>query len=121
MNLIDQCRGLVKPPSPTISSIISISYHMHTNLTLPPRGQTYHSFSLSHKLFWEHIKMILDKVKCLISGNRHPDPGNFRPILESGYLMIKYREGEENKVDIITTGHNKAVSVTVPVQETPTS
>ena len=60
--------------------------------------------------------MTLEDKKFFICGNIHPDPVNFHPILEAGYIMIKDEYGPAYKPAIIPTSRQEARSVTVPVQ-----
>ena len=87
--LIDKRRGIVKSPAPIGAAIISVSDRRQKIPTPPPRGQTEQSFYLIHNIFWDIINMILEDKQFFIYGNINPDPVNFHPILESGYLMIK--------------------------------
>ena len=75
------------------------------------KKQQYPSFYLLHKLFQERIKMLSEENKCFTCGNSHPEPGNCRPILESGYLMIKDNEGAKNMLAIIESGRKKTTPV----------
>ena len=93
ITLIYQRRGLVKSSFPIGSAIRYVSDRRHKTPTPPPRGQTEQSFSLIHNIFWVLMKMLLEYKKFFICGNRHPDPVNCHPILESGYLMIKDEYG----------------------------
>ena len=61
-------------------------------------------FSLSHKIFWYHIKMFSEDNRCFVFGNRYPNPGNCHPILEAGYHMMKDEEGVAKKLARMPTG-----------------
>ena len=90
ITLINKLRGIVKYSAPTSSTISSVSDRRRKTPTPPLRGQTENSFTLIHNIFWEIIKMILDDKKFFICGNIQPDTLNCYPIIEAGYLKIKY-------------------------------
>ena len=64
LTIIDLCRGLVNTtPSPTRSSIISVSEYRQKNPMHPQIVKSYQSFTLPHKLSQERIKAFLEENK----------------------------------------------------------
>ena len=96
----------------TSASVRSVFDHRWQTPTPPLRNPFNPLSYLSHKLFWERIKTLLGDIKFFVWGNIHSDPGNSRPILDSSYLHNKSKEGEENKLSRIPTGHHKFIDVT---------
>ena len=76
-------------PEMNDDTIISIFERRGQKPTPMKRGKQYTSLFLLQKIFQEHINNIYEEKKEFVCRNRQPNPGKFRPILESGYLMIK--------------------------------
>ena len=63
------------------------------------------------KIFRERINALSEEIKLFVFGNRHHEPGNCRPILEAGYLVVKNAEVVAKKLSIIRMGNQKTNSV----------
>ena len=114
---IDQCRGVVKLPAPIGAEVISIFKRIQKTHTPIQRTQMELTFSFPHKLLQDNTKTLWKYKKCIVCGNRLPNPGNFRPILEAGYLITKYAEGEAKKVVSIPNGQQRSRYIIPDSQE----
>ena len=94
LTLIDHIRGLVKPPSPISAAFRPVS-DRRWNTSAIPKEHTW----INVLTALQGIKTHSGGNKWLLWGNRHQDLGNFHPILEAGYLMMKDEEGggQENR------------------------
>ena len=81
------------------------------NINAPSKGQEEPSFSLYHKIFRELINTLYEEKKCFVYGNIHKKFGKLCPILEAGYLIIKYDDWAANNLNKILPGHQNTSSV----------
>ena len=53
------------------------------------------------------IKILSEGKNFFVFLDRHPDPGNFRPALEAGYLMTNGTYRVARDLDRIYSGHQE--------------
>ena len=99
------------PPEISSATASSVSNCRRKTQISIPRGKQEPSFSFCHKRFKELIKMISEEKRLFFCSNIHTDPENFRPILDSGYLVTKDADGSAKKLAIIRTGCQKTNSI----------
>ena len=87
--LIYQRRDIFKSLAPIRLTVSSVSKFRRKTPTPTQRTPIKPPFLIYHNLFWGRIKTLLEDKKCCVFSNRHPKPGKYIPILESGYLITK--------------------------------